>query len=576
MCEPPGVDAGRRDCAREAREDAGGRLRAPLHSPALGHDPFQLVPVRRALISVSDKTDLIPFAAALIERGVEILSTGGTALALEDAGIPTTAVESVTGFPEIMAGRIKTLHPLIHGGLLARRDDAGDRRAMERHGIRAIDLVCVSLYPFQETARRTPAPEPDEIIEQIDIGGPAMIRSAAKNAAWVTVVTSRDQYRGVIDELAKHGGATTGELRRRLAGDAFARTAAYDAAIASWMSTSASSDSGGVSGAELPARLTLSMPRLRSLRYGENPHQRAALYRDEAQDDGVAGAMTVGEGRELSYNNLLDAEAALELVDDLERIQPGRTAAAIIKHTSACGACCAADAAEAFAAAWEGDPVAAYGGILALGRPIDEAAARRIAAGGQTFLEVIVAPRFELGAARILAARWKNVRLLAVGDRPAKGLQGGLRYRSIPGGMLVQDADALVADPAAWTRAAGPAPSAAVLATAAFAWTAAKHLRSNAIAIADDLRLVGAGSGQVDRLAACRHAVEKSAGRIGPGSVAASDAFFPFPDGPSLLVEAGVRCLVHPGGSRRDADTFSMCEARGVTCLVTGVRHFRH
>ena len=526
-----------------------------------------LVPIRRALISVSDKADLVAFARGLGDFDVEIVSTGATAAALADAGLEPIPVESVTGFPEMMGGRVKTLHPAIHGAVLARRDVDGDREALEAHDIRPIDLVCVNLYPFEQTVRGENV-TPLEVIEQIDIGGPALLRAAAKNHRFVTVLTSPAQYEQVLGELRANRGATSIELRRRLAAAAFTRTAAYDTAISGWMCARPDEP--------LPASLEVRLTRDRELRYGENPHQAAALYADPAwSGPSVVGARIL-HGRLLGYNNVQDAAAALDLVGELQRSFPDRASAAIIKHTNACGAAVADDPAEAFERAYEGDPQAAYGGILAIGHSVDEAAARRIGAG-RKFLEVIIAPDFDAPALKLLRERWKNVRLLAVGGLEHRG-DRAIDYRSIPGGALAQERDSKLTDPHTWRHATGPAPSESLLGDALFVWTIAKHLKSNAIAIGREGRLLGAGSGQVDRVTACRLAVEKAGTDLGEGppAIAASDAFFPFPDGPKLLIDAGVRCLVHPGGSIRDSETLDLCKERDVTCLLTGLRHFRH
>jgi phosphoribosylaminoimidazolecarboxamide formyltransferase/IMP cyclohydrolase len=464
----------------------------------------------------------------------------------------------------MMGGRVKTLHPAIHGAVLARRDSDTDRRALADHGITPIDLVCVNLYPFEETVRGGDVTTA-EALEQIDIGGPTLLRSAAKNHPFVAVVTSPAQYDGLLAELKTHGGATSRAFRESLAAEAFRRTAAYDACITAWMTERTGSST-----------LNLSYADGHALRYGENPHQTATVYAvAEHPGNGIASARTL-HGKPLSYNNILDAAAALELIRDLHTVMSGRPCAAIIKHTNPCGAATADGLAAAFDHAYEADALAAYGGILAVNHPIDRETAEHICQG-QKFLEVIVAPGYDDAALEQLGARWKNVRLLAVEEpRPAPGDE--MSYRSIPGGMLAQQRDTVTADPGNWRHAAGPAPDDAVMADAAFAWTVVKHLKSNAVALAVDGRFLGGGCGQVDRVSACRQAIEK-AGCVeasrGP-LVAASDAFFPFPDGPKLLIDAGTRCIVHPGGSKRDQETLDLCNESGVTCLLTGVRHFRH
>jgi phosphoribosylaminoimidazolecarboxamide formyltransferase/IMP cyclohydrolase len=526
------------------------------------------VAIRRALISVSDKADLVPFARGLVEMGVEIISTGGTARALSEAGVKVIPVDQVTGFPEMMDGRVKTLHPKIHGGLLGRRDVEAHTRAMSDHDIVPIDLVCINLYPFEQTILREDVTR-DEAIEQIDIGGPAMLRSAAKNHDFVTVVTSTTQYDRVIGEMHANDGATTLALRRDLAAAAFMRTAEYDTAISAWMGTRREES--------FPSLLRLSYAHRGNLRYGENPHQHAAVFANPASAEPSVVKADLLHGKPLSYNNLNDGAAALQLVQELHIGEFGTHAAAIIKHANPCGSAVAASLAEAFDRAYEGDPRAAYGGILALDSTIDVSTASRIVEG-QKFLEVIVAPAFDEDAASMLAERWANVRLLAVG-----GLQHSpgsrMDYRSIPGGMLVQERDLKRARVSEWSHAAGPEPTEALIRDAGFIWTVCKHLKSNAIAIGAGGQMLGAGMGQVDRVTACRLAVDKAGEKItttDAPAIAASDAFFPFDDGAKLLIDAGVKCLVHPGGSKRDQDTFDLCNERGVTCLLTGTRHFRH
>jgi len=528
-----------------------------------------LVPIRRALISVSDKTDLIPFAKGLTDRGIEIVSTGGTHRALTAAGLSPVAIDDLTGFPEMMDGRVKTLHPAVHGGILARRDLESHVEAMNAHGILPIDIVCVNLYPFEQTIRQDGVTD-HEAIEQIDIGGPSMVRSAAKNHGHVTVITNPVQYDRVINELDANDGCTSEQLRRDFATTAFARTAEYDATIAAWMS--------GTSSARFPSVLRLNFVGQRSLRYGENPHQAGAVYRDpDFQGPSVTNARQLS-GKPLSYNNLLDAASALELVQDLHDIDPDRPAAAVIKHTNPCGAAVGDQLADAFDRAYAGDPLAAFGGIVALTGNVDLATASKIAEGGR-FLEVVLASSFDEDAAELLADRWKNCRLLAVGPLDDEGHEG-LSLRSIPGGLLAQERDTHPFSASDLRQAAGPAADDATRRAAGLAWTVVKQLKSNAICIATPDRLLGAGAGQMDRVAACRLAVAKAGDLSGIAGeepvIGASDAFFPFPDGPEMLIDAGVTCLIHPGGSKRDEETFELCEQRGVTCLLTGIRHFRH
>lgn len=531
-----------------------------------------LVPVRRALLSVSDKTDLVPFARALADLGIELVSTGGSAAAIAAAGLPVVTVESLTGHPEILDGRVKTLHPKVHGGLLARRDLGHHAAAIEAHGIPPIDLVCVNLYPFERTARERGVEE-HAVVEQIDIGGPAMIRSAAKNFEFVCVVTSPRQYDRVASELRRHEGATGRELREELATAAFARTAEYDTAIASWM--------GHRRGGGFPEILRFEYSGRVELRYGENPHQRAATYRDpHAQGPSVLGGQVLG-GKAISYNNLLDAASGLDLVLDLRDLDTDRFAAAVVKHTNACGAALGGTLAEAFRRAWEGDPLAAFGSVVVIGGEADLAVAEAIVEGNR-FVEVIVADRFSLDAEALLQQRRPNARLLAVGP-PIAGGVAGLEVRSLPGGLLVQERDRHPVNPGDFRHVAGPPPAGETTRDAAFLFSVVKHLKSNAVVIGAEGALLGVGCGCVDRVGACGIAIAKAGERLasfGEGSarvlVAASDAFFPFPDGPERLIDAGVRCIVHPGGSKRDGETFDLCNARGVTCLLTGVRHFRH
>jgi len=532
----------------------------------------ELAPVRTALLSVSDKTDLVPFAKRLARHGVKLISTGGTAKTLEAAGLEVTPVEEVTGFPEIMDGRVKTLHPKIHGGLLGRRDDAGHLEAMQAHAIETIDLVCVNLYPFEETIRRENVSF-DAGIEQIDIGGPSMIRSAAKNCQSVTVVTSARQYDAVCNDLDAHEGETTLALRRQLAAAAFARTAAYDTAIAQWMSQRASDLGSGAAG-PMTDPMLLRLDRAAELRYGENPHQRGALYLEHGRTEATVARARQLHGKALSFNNLYDADGALELVKEVDGSE--RAAVAVIKHANPCGFAVGEVLSQTFERAWEGDPLAAFGGIVALNRVVDPATAERLA-GGERFVEVVVAPDFEDEATRLLAERWKNVRLLAVGALPPPGRRdtAELAMKRITGGLLVQDRDLARVEPGSWSHEAGPAPTEDLLETLTVAMLAVKHLKSNAVCLAAGGALVGAGPGQVDRLTACRLAVEKAGARA-EGSVAASDAFFPFRDGPDRLIEAGVRAIVEPGGSKRDPETIEACEAAGVSLLFTGRRHFRH
>ncbi len=543
----------------------------------------ELVTIRRALLSVSDKTDLIPFARALRERGVEIVSTGGTAKALSAAGIEVIAVEKVTGFPEGLDGRVKTLHPAVHGGLLAVRDLPAHAAFLKTHNITPIDLVCINLYPFEETVSKAGV-SLNEAIENIDVGGPAMIRGAAKNYQWVTVIPSPQYYDRIVSEMDANGGATTLRTRAELATAAFGKTAEYDASIATFL--------GRRTPGAFPQVLKISYTKVDELRYGENPHQEAALYRDPSSIGPTVVNAKQLHGKELSYNNILDAAAALEAARSLGKISalPALASfpacAVVVKHTNPCGAAMAISLARAVDRAIAGDPVAAYGGILATNQRVDLAAAKVIA-GEKNFFEVIIAPEFEPGALAVLRERWVNVRLLAVGDH-ASSVARKLEYRSVPGGMIVQDRDVAPSEPTRWEKKAGPDAPRELHAAAIAMETLVKYVSSNAVVIggvdaadgpAGDsspcIRLFGVGSGQVDRVSACRLAAAK-AGASAQGAAAAGDAFFPFPDGPAVLIEAGVKMIVHPGGSKRDQETIDLCQQRGVTCVVTGMRHFRH
>ncbi|MEL6795460.1 MAG: bifunctional phosphoribosylaminoimidazolecarboxamide formyltransferase/IMP cyclohydrolase [Planctomycetota bacterium] len=520
---------------------------------------------RRALLSVSDKAGVTDFARALAESGYAIISTGGTAKAIADAGVDVTPIEDVTGFPEMLDGRVKTLHPKVHGGLLGVRDNAEHIATMAEHGIEPIDIVVIDLYPFESTIAREGVTR-GEAIEQIDIGGPAMIRSAAKNHASVTVITDVDDYGRVLDDLRSNNGATSLALRRALAAKAFARTCAYDAAIAGYLSK----------GTGLPERIGIALTKRETLRYGENPHQDAAVYTDGTSAGGVLDAEQL-HGKPLSYNNIADAAAAWALACTLQTIEPDSAGAVIVKHANPCGAAVADDAKTAIDAAFAGDPVAAFGGILASNATVSAEAAERLCDEG-VFLEVVIAPAFNDDAIARLTDRWKSLRLL-VTTPPAAASH---LIRLLPGGALVQTPDALAAETSDWHLKAGATPTDDAMRVARVIEAVAQALASNAVAIGGFdprrpgcIRLFGAGAGQMDRLNACKIAVEK-AGDAARGSVCVSDAFFPFSDGPAVLADAGVSMIVHPGGSKRDDETFEFCENHGISCLITGVRHFRH
>jgi phosphoribosylaminoimidazolecarboxamide formyltransferase/IMP cyclohydrolase len=518
-------------------------------------------PIRRALVSVFDKQGLDRLAAALRDAGVEVVSTGSTALALEGHGLAVTRVEQLTGAPEMLDGRVKTLHPRVHAGLLADTTRAEHRAELEAAGIAPFDLVVVNLYPFEEAVAEAATPE-ELAIERIDIGGPAMLRAAAKNHASVAAVCDPADYDLVAEALA--AGGTTLEQRRALAAAAFARSAAYDAAIAAWF---AGRDAAPGEAPELPELLPVAARRRLALRYGENPHQAAAFYATvqpgAPRPWGLAAATQLA-GKELSYNNLLDTDAAMQFAAEYA----DRPFAVIVKHTNPCGAAWGATLEEAYAGALEGDPVSAFGGIVGLSRPLDAATARRIA---EVFTEVIVAPGFEPEALEALAAK-KSLRLVRADlERPA----GAPLLRSVAGGLLAQEPDLERDDPSGWKLVSGEPPAGELLADLELAWTAAKHVKSNAIVLARGGRLVGVGAGQQNRVDAARIAVAK-AGERAVGAAAGSDAYFPFPDGLETLARAGVRAVAQPGGSVRDEEVTAAAVEAGITMLHTGRRHFRH
>jgi phosphoribosylaminoimidazolecarboxamide formyltransferase/IMP cyclohydrolase len=520
------------------------------------------VPIRRALISVSDKTGLAAFARTLSDLGIEILSTGGSAEALRQAGVPVREVSQHTGFPEILDGRVKTLVPQIHAGILSRRDLPEHAAQMQALGIAPIDLVVVNLYPFEATVASGATDA--ECVESIDIGGPALIRAAAKNHEFVAVLTDPAQYDAVLAEIARHNG-TTHPLRHRLASEAFAHTAAYDAAIASWFSRR--------DGEPFTQRLSLAGTLRQTLRYGENAHQRAAFYAAEPRP-GVATAEQV-HGKELSYNNLNDTDAAFECVAEFD--QPS---VVIAKHANPCGVASASRLSEAWELALRCDPVSAFGGIVAVNRALDEETAAAIA---RIFTEVIVAPDAD-AAAKAILARKKNVRLLLTGGVPDPSAPG-MSFRSIAGGFLVQTRDAGRVEPQQLKIVTRRGPSDAELADLIFAFRVCKHVKSNAIVYARGGATVGIGAGQMSRVDSARIAAWKSveaakaAGLSAPltqGSVVASDAFFPFPDGLEATIAAGATAAIQPGGSVRDDEVIAAADAAGIAMVFTGMRHFRH
>jgi phosphoribosylaminoimidazolecarboxamide formyltransferase / IMP cyclohydrolase len=523
--------------------------------------PEKPVRITRALLSVSDKTGLVAFAQSLASHGVDLLSTGGTAKALREAGLRVKDVSEHTGFPEMMDGRVKTLHPKIHGGFLALRDNAAHVAAMQTHDIAPIDLVVVNLYPFEQTVAR--GADSEEIIENIDIGGPAMVRSAAKNHDFVAIVTDPADYARVSDEMAAHEGCTSFALRQQLAAKAYARTAAYDAAIASWFAF-------GALGQTLPETLNVSMRKGQDLRYGENPHQFAAVYHAQtAATPNLLGAQQV-QGKELSYNNLNDADAAFELISEFEPTVP---AVAIIKHANPCGVATGATMAEAYTRAFACDTVSAFGGIIAVNQPLDEATAKAIT---EIFTEVVIAPDANDAAKAVFAAK-KNLRLLLTGGL-RDPLATGLTLKSISGGYLLQTRDNRQINEVDIQVVSKRAPTADELRDLLFAFRVAKHVKSNAIVYAKNNSTIGIGAGQMNRLNSAQIAARKAAdmGLDTRGTVVASDAFFPFADGLIAAADVGVTAIIQPGGSMRDAEVIAAADARNLAMVFTGIRHFRH
>src|SRR5215213_133497 len=523
--------------------------------------------VTRALLSVSDKTGLIEFAKALAGHGVELVSTGGTAKAIAAAGLPVKDVSELTGFPEMMDGRVKTLHPKVHGGLLAIRDNKEHAEAMKAHGIAPIDLLVVNLYPFEETVDKGAAFE--DCIENIDIGGPAMIRAAAKNHDDVAVVVEAQDYQAVLDELAANNGATTLALRRRLAAKAYARTAAYDAAISNWFALQLKNDA--------PDFRAFGGRLIQSLRYGENPHQTAAFYSTPDKRRGVATARQL-QGKELSYNNINDTDAAYECIAEFD---PARTAACVIvKHANPCGVAEGPDLITAYRRALACDSTSAFGGIVALNRTLDAESARAIT---EIFTEVIIAPDATEEAIAIVAAK-KNLRLLLAGGLPDPR-QEGLTLRTVAGGFLAQNRDNAVVDAMDLKVVTKRAPTDRELEDLRFAFRVAKHVKSNAIVYARDGATVGIGAGQMSRVDSARFAAWKAAEAakaaglaetLAKGSVVASDAFFPFADGLLAAAEAGATAVIQPGGSMRDDEVIKAADQAGLAMVLTGHRHFRH
>jgi phosphoribosylaminoimidazolecarboxamide formyltransferase / IMP cyclohydrolase len=515
--------------------------------------------VRRALLSVHDKTGVVDFAKGLTDLGVEILSTGGTAKLLRDAGVAVVDVAQVTGFPEMLDGRVKTLHPKVHGGILARRDVPAHMQALEAHAIGPIDLVVVALYPFEQTVAK-PGVTVEEAIENIDIGGPSMIRGAAKNHGGVGVVTDPSQYAPVLDELRKSGGALSAETRGRLALEAFRRTSQYDAAIAAYLE-------GGAS--DFALRISIVAERLQHLRYGENPHQSAAFYRGAGPARGLAAASQL-HGPELSYNNLLDWSAALGLLIEFDD-----PAAVVIKHTNPCGVALGTTVADAMSRAKACDPVSIYGGIVGVNRTVDMSVVKEISG---ILLEILFAPDFAADALEELRRTKKKCRVLRLPCHAAD-YPGRMRdIRSVLGGFLVQDSDLTDLDPAALKVVSKRAPTEAEMGALRFAWRVAKHAKSNAIVLTGADQVVGVGAGQMNRVDSARIAVMRARanGLETKGTVCASDAFFPFRDGLDVVAEAGATAVIHPGGSVRDEEVRKAADEHGMAMVVCGIRHFKH
>jgi phosphoribosylaminoimidazolecarboxamide formyltransferase/IMP cyclohydrolase len=515
--------------------------------------------IHRAILSVTDKTGLADFARKLAGLGVELISTGGTAKLLRDSGIAVKDISELTGFPEMLDGRVKTLHPKVHGGILHRRADPAHCAAVAEHGIKPIDMVVVNLYAFEKTAAK-PGVSFDELIENIDIGGPSMIRSAAKNFHDVAVVTSPADYSAIAEELAQSGGQLSPATRWRLAQKAFATTAAYDSAIASTLErVNANGNLAVADKSAFPQNLRLSFQKITDLRYGENPHQKAAMYSD-GSGQGVANGRQI-QGKELSFNNIVDLQAAWELAQEFDE-----PVCAIIKHTNPAGTATGKTLVEAYKKALESDPVSAFGGVIGVNRPIDGAAAEEMA---KLFLEVIAAPKFDDAAKAIFSAK-KNLRLVEVTEAPQKWA-----LKHVSGGMLVQDADVRPLQESDLKVVTKRTPTAEEKRALLFAWKVCKHVKSNAILYARDGQTVGVGAGQMSRVDACKIGAMKAVLPL-PGTVAASDAFFPFPDGVEEIAKAGATAIIQPGGSVRDQDVIEAADRQGIAMIFTGVRHFRH
>ena len=519
-------------------------------------------PVRRVLISVADKGGVVEFAQGLARLGVEIISTGGTAAALGESGVSVRTVEDLTGAAEILGGRVKTLHPKLHAGLLAIRDDEEHVETIEREGIETIDLVCTNLYPFERTAARRGVSDA-EVIENIDIGGPTMIRAAAKNHRYVAVVVKPESYDAVLAELEESGGEISGETRHWLANEAFAYTARYDAAISRWF---------GARYEEFPTHLTVSMEKFLDLSYGENPHQRAALYAEVGARSHVLSRVAKQHGRALSFNNVLDLDSARKLLADLEG-----PACVIVKHNNPCGVAEGETILDAYEKALACDPLSAYGGVIALSDRVDRALAERL---HENFIEVLIAPGYDDDAMEVLRQK-EAVRILEDTEKRAPSVE--LDVKRVRGGALVQEADSGRDDPASTEVAGATEPDEAQWRDLMFAWKVCRHVRSNAIVLAKDRATLGIGAGQMSRVDSVRIAVDKARDARGDdaaaaldGCVVASDAFFPFADGPQAAIDAGARAIIQPGGSKRDGEVIEACDAAGAAMAFTRRRHFRH
>ena len=527
-----------------------------------------MIHIQRALISVSDKTGIVEFAEALAEMGVEIISTGGTAKSLAAAGISLKNISDVTDFPEMLNGRVKTLHPAVHGGLLADRSKPEHMQTIAAHGILPIDLVIVNLYPFAETIAR-PEVTREEAVENIDIGGPSMIRSAAKNHASVAVVVSPLDYSALLAEMQRNEGALSQATRSRLAVQAFAHTAAYDATITQYLAKQEPSEIEQ----GFPDILALGFMKVQNLRYGENPHQQAAFYQEQGAVAGIASAKKLN-GKELSFNNIYDVNAAYNLVREFaDQKEP---AAAIIKHTNPCGAAAASTLMEAFRLAREGDAISAFGGILAVNQPIDTDTAQLIT-GKNTFFEAIIAPGYSEEAFTILTTKkqWGQNLILLETDGSLASVAEEWDYKRVTGGLLVQTADSALLKPSETETVSEREPTDEELSDLLFAWKLVKHVKSNAIVIVKNKSLVGVGAGQMNRVQSVRLAVTQ-AGEKAQGAVLASDAFFPFPDGPEAAFQAGVTAIIQPGGSKKDDESTAIADQYGAAMVLTGRRHFRH